>query len=469
MVEGIVPVILSGGSGSRLWPVSRNAQPKQFLKLKGKNSMLHDTLERVSPLGERMMVLCAEEQRFLVAEALRQANQSATITLEPVSRNTALSATVGAYMVALDTPDAIIILCPADHHVPDPVAFRDACHTAAELAATGRIVTLGITPARPETGYGYIQRGAALGNGAEVASFTEKPDLDTAITFLKDGGYYWNAGIFLAPAKLLLEEMGRHAPEIAEAAEACLTSAQPDLDFLRLAADPLEHCPALSFDYAVMERTDRAAVLPVDFLWSDLGTWNALWEMDQTGPDQNVAFGENVLIHDTKRSYVRSEGPLVSVAGVQDLVVIATNDAVLVTDRKRTENVKQVVEDLKQQGHAEATEHRRVHRPWGSYESLVHGDRFQVKRITVNPGGILSLQSHMHRSEHWVVVSGFAEVTLGEDLHRLAENESIYIPLGAKHRMANPGKVPLVLIEVQSGGYLGEDDIKRYEDIYRRD
>ncbi|MEM9780145.1 MAG: mannose-1-phosphate guanylyltransferase/mannose-6-phosphate isomerase [Pseudomonadota bacterium] len=467
MVDAIVPVILSGGSGSRLWPVSRTAHPKQFLNLQGAHSMLHNTVDRVAPLGSRMMVLCAEAQRFLVAEALREADQPATIVLEPVSRNTALSATVAAYMVALDTPEAIVMLVPADHHVPDAEAFRRAAQEAADLAATGRIVTLGIAPTRPETGYGYIRRGQDLSHGAEVAGFTEKPDEARAAEFLATGSYFWNAGIFLAPAQLLLEEVRKHAPGIAAAAQGCLEAAQPDLDFLRLGAEALEDCPSLSLDYAVMERTDRAAVLPVAFDWSDLGSWAAMWELEATDGG-NATYGDKVVLRDSDRTYVRSEGPLVAVSGVEDLVVVATSDAVLVTDRRKTEGVKALVEDLKTQGHEEATEHRRVHRPWGSYESLARGERFQVKRITVNPGGILSLQSHMHRAEHWVVVSGFAEVTLNEEVHRLAENESIYIPLGAKHRMANPGKVPLVLIEVQSGGYLGEDDIKRYEDAYRR-
>lgn len=467
MQQKLVPVILSGGSGSRLWPVSRSGHPKQFLSLQGQNSMLHDTVLRVAPLGSEMLVLCAEAQRFLVAEGVRDAGRSATIVLEPLARNTGLAAAVAAELVVAESPEAILLLTPADHYLPDIVAFHKAARRAAKIAASGQIVIFGITPKGPETGYGYIRADSTTGEAAKVQAFKEKPDLETAQQFLNAGGYYWNAGIVAVPAQTLLAEMQTHAPLITAAAKSAVAGATADLDFLRLLADPLTDCPALSIDHALLEHTDRATVLPVDFPWSDLGAWSALWQIEAKGPDNNAQVG-NVVVADSHRNYVRSEGPLVAVSGVQDLVVVATADAVLVTDRRQAEQVGPLLQTLKTRGHAEATEHRKVHRPWGSYEQLALGERFQVKRITVHPGGTLSLQSHMHRAEHWVVVSGTAQVTLDGAEHILTENQSIYVPLGAKHRLANSGKVPLVLIEVQSGSYLGEDDITRFEDVYRR-
>ena len=467
MTIEILPVVLSGGSGSRLWPVSRRSYPKQFLALHGADTMLRETLARVGPLGSRALILCAEEQRFQVAEQAQGLDLPVEIYLEPLARNTALAAAVAALVAARSDPDTVVLLAPADHYIPDADAFRTAARQAAELAAQGHIVTFGIAPASPETGYGYIRRGDALGPGATVAAFKEKPDPETAESFLAAGDYYWNAGIFAAPAGLLLSEMQTHAPQIAAAAEAALDGAARDLDFVRLARDPLEPCPDLSIDYALMEHTGHAAVLPSDFAWSDLGSWAAMWQIAEDGPDANATQGP-VVLRDSRRSYVRSEGPVVAVSGVEDLVVVATDDAVLVTDRNRTEDVKPLLDRLKAEGRTEAVEHRRIHRPWGSYESLATGDRFQVKRIIVKPGGVLSLQSHLHRAEHWVVVSGTAEVTIGEEVTMLTENESIFVPLGAVHRLANRGKVPLILIEVQSGAYLGEDDIVRYEDVYSR-
>lgn len=468
MDHRVVPVILSGGSGSRLWPISRSTHPKQFLNLQGQHSMLHDTVRRLAPLGPSMMVLCAEEQRFLVAEGLRAARQPAAIVLEPVARNTGFAAAAAAHVVAADDPEAVILLAPADHFLPDAEAFRAAVHEATTLALEGWIVTMGVTPQGPETGYGYIRAGAPLGAGAKVRSFTEKPDPETARAFLAEGGYYWNAGLVVATAAQLLAELEEHAPKIRAAAQAAVVGAEVDLDFLRLDAAPLADCPSLSLDYALLEHTERAAVLPVSFEWSDLGAWSALWQIEATGASQNAEVG-NVVVTESTRSYVRSEGPLVAVSGVEDLVVVATPDAVLVTDRRKTEAVRPLLARLKAEGHAEATEHRKVHRPWGSYEQLALGERFQVKRIMVHPGGTLSLQSHMHRAEHWVVVSGSALVTVNDEEHVLTENQSIYVPLGAKHRLANRGKLPLTLIEVQSGAYLGEDDITRFDDVYRRD
>ncbi|MHA3978072.1 mannose-1-phosphate guanylyltransferase/mannose-6-phosphate isomerase [Halovulum sp. GXIMD14794] len=468
MDQRILPVVLSGGSGSRLWPISRRARPKQFLPLAGERTMLRETLDRLAPLGEDMLILCAEASRFQVAEHVQQAGHPAQIVLEPLARNTALPCAVAALMAERDAPGAVLLISPADHYIPDAAAFRAAAQHAATLAAQGHIVTFGVTPTGPETGYGYIRRGASLGaRGAKVDAFREKPDLATAEAYVADGQHFWNAGIFAAPAALLLDEMRAHAPEVLAAAEAALSGAARDLDFLRLASDPLVACPDLSIDYAVMERTATAAVVPAEFTWSDLGSWNAMWEIARQGPDGNATRG-NVEVLDSRNSYVHSDGPLVAVKGVEDLVVVATPDAVLVTGRGDPAAAGAVVKHLKSAGHEEATEHRRVLRPWGSYESLATGGRFQVKRITVTPGGVLSLQSHLHRAEHWVVVSGTAEVTVGDEVRMVPENESVYVPLGATHRLANRGKVEVVLIEVQTGAYLGEDDIVRYEDIYAR-
>jgi len=469
MERSILPVILSGGSGSRLWPISRRSRPKQFLPLAGERTMLRETLDRLAPLGPRTLILCAEDTRFQVAEHVQASGLAAEILLEPVARNTALPCAVAALRALNDTPDAILLIAPADHYIPDAAAFRAAAGRAADLAAQGHIVTFGVTPAGPETGYGYIRRGDPLGDrGARVAAFREKPDLQTARAYVADGAHYWNAGIFAAPAALLLDELQAHAPEVVAAARGALDGAIRDLDFLRLAADPLVACPDLSIDYAVMERTRKAAMVPAEFTWSDLGSWGAMWDISRDGAEGNATRG-NVALLDTSGSYVHSEGPLVAVKGVCDLVVVATPDAVLVTDRHAPGAAGDVVRHLKATGHPEATEHRRVLRPWGSYESLATGPRFQVKRITVRPDGVLSLQSHLHRAEHWVVVSGTAEVTIGDTVRTLSENQSVYVPLGATHRLANRGKVDLVLIEVQSGAYLGEDDIVRYDDIYARD
>ncbi|WP_198671114.1 mannose-1-phosphate guanylyltransferase/mannose-6-phosphate isomerase [Oceanibium sediminis] len=464
----ILPVVLSGGSGSRLWPVSRPSHPKQFLKLHGEQTMLRTTLDRVAPLGDRLTVICAEAQRFLVAEQLRESGHAGRIVLEPLARNTAFPAALASLLAAEEVEDTVMLLIPADHHLPDARAFRDAARAAAGIASEGHIVTFGITPDSPHTGYGYIKRGAPLaGDAARVAAFREKPDKATAASFLAEGGHYWNAGIFAAPAALMIAEMERHAPAVMAAARAAHAGMEADLDFLRLPEQALLACPDLSIDYAVMEHTEFAAVLPVDFAWSDLGSWTSVWAVRDQDEAGNVTRGD-VFLHDSESSYIHSEGPVVAVSGLRDVVVVATGDAVLVTDRHRTESVKELLGQLKAADRVEASEHKKIFRPWGSYEQLALGPRFQVKRIIVNPGGLLSLQSHRHRAEHWVVVAGEAEVTVDEDVRRLCENQSIYVPLGAKHRLHNPTPDPLVLIEVQSGDYLGEDDIIRYDDVYAR-
>ncbi|MGA0604688.1 mannose-1-phosphate guanylyltransferase/mannose-6-phosphate isomerase [Phenylobacterium sp. VNQ135] len=467
----IYPVILSGGSGSRLWPLSRESYPKQLLPLAGERTMLQETAARVMDPAQfgRLMVVANEDHRFVIAEQLRALGvDGPTIVLEPVARNTAPAVAVAAVLAAEQDPDAVILVMPADHVIQDPAGFRAAVRAGQGAAAAGRLVLFGIHPDSPATGYGYIRAGDELGGGARaVAEFVEKPDLATAEGYLADGRYLWNGGIFLLPAAKLLAELRRHEPAVLEAVEAAVAGAQRDLTFLRLDKTAFAKSPSISVDHAVMERTDAAAVVPGDFGWSDVGAWSALWEIGAQDKQANVLLGD-VTAQDTRGSYIRSEGPLVVTVGVEDLVVVASSDAVLVTRKDADQGVKTAVELLKARNHPAATQNRRVYRPWGYYEGIHEGDRFQVKRITVNPGEKLSLQKHFHRAEHWVVVNGTAAVHIDGEERLLAENESVYIPLGAVHRLSNPGKVPLNLIEVQSGPYLGEDDIVRFEDVYAR-
>ncbi|MCR5879496.1 mannose-1-phosphate guanylyltransferase/mannose-6-phosphate isomerase [Phenylobacterium sp. J367] len=471
MSAKIFPVILSGGSGSRLWPLSRESYPKQLLPLMGQRTMLQETALRVADPARfhPVTVVANAEHRFVIAEQLREAGaRPPTIVLEPMARNTAPAVATAALIAEGQDPEALILVMPADHVIPDAAAFNAAVDAGLPAAAAGALVLFGIQPDSPATGYGYIQGGEALGGAARtVSAFVEKPDLATAEGYLARGDYYWNSGIFLLPARAVLAEMEAHAPGVLAAARAALAAASRDLDFLRLDAEAFAASPSISIDYAVMERTKRAAVVPSTFVWSDVGAWGALWQLADRDGDQNVEIGDT-LAENTKGSYLRSEGPLIAAVGVEDLIVIATPDAVLVASRHADQDVKKVVERLKASNHDTATQTRRVYRPWGWYEGLHAGDRFQVKRLTVNPGGKLSLQKHFHRAEHWVVVNGTAEVHV-DGVHKLiGENESVYIPLGAQHRLANPGKVPLNLIEVQSGAYLGEDDIVRFEDVYAR-
>lgn len=471
MTAKIHPVILSGGSGSRLWPLSRESFPKQLLPLAGERTLLQDTAARVSDPARfhPLTVIANEAHRFVIGEQLREIGASdPRIVLEPTARNTAPAVAVAALLAIESDPEAIILVMPADHVILEPEAFRAAVATGLDAARAGRLVLFGVQPDSPATGYGYIQAGAPDGEGAAAVSrFVEKPPREAAEAYLREGGYYWNSGIFLLPAGAFLQELERLEPAVLAAARSAIAGAARDLVFLRLDPDAFARSPSISVDHAVMERTRMAAVVPAAFAWSDVGAWSALWDIGTRDEAGNVLLGD-VATQDSRGCYVRSEGPLVVALGVEDLVVVASEDAVLVARREADQDVKSVVERLRARNHPAATQNRRVYRPWGWYEGVHAGERFQVKRITVKPGETLSLQKHFHRSEHWVVVNGTALVTLDGAERLLGENESVYIPLGAVHRLSNPGKVPLNLIEVQSGPYLGEDDIVRFEDAYAR-
>ena len=466
------PVILSGGAGSRLWPLSRSLFPKQLLALAGKHSLIQDTALRTMGTDfAAPLIICNVEHRFLIAEQMREAGVSpAAIVLEPVGRNTAPAAAIAALMVAKTDPEGVLLLMPADHIVRNRTAFLDALDRAAAAARQNQLVSFGITPDSPETGYGYIRRGPAL-KGLEksfkVARFVEKPDAATAAAYVTSGEYDWNSGMFVFKAAAFLAELERLEPELLAHCRAALDGAKTDLDFLRLEQDAFAKAKAISIDYAVMERTDKAAVVPVEMGWSDIGSWDSLWSVAERDGSGNAIMGD-VLQHGARNSYLRSEGPLVAAVGVEDLVVVATPDAVLVSHRNASQDVKRIVEKLEQSGRELHNTHRKVYRPWGSYEGIDAGEKFQVKHITVNPGAKLSLQMHHKRAEHWIVVSGTAQVTCDDKVFSLRENESTYIPLGSRHRLENLGPEPLHLIEVQSGSYLGEDDIVRFEDTYGR-
>ncbi|MGA0588029.1 mannose-1-phosphate guanylyltransferase/mannose-6-phosphate isomerase [Dyella sp. KRB-257] len=468
----LTPLILSGGSGTRLWPVSRRNLPKQFLALAGDGTLFGQTIRRTRGLPDvtAPIVVASEDHRFLAAEQLLEAGiEGAAIILEPLARNTAPAIALGALRAVETDPDAIVLVLPADHLVGDDGQFVEAVTRALPLARAGWLATFGIRPARPETGFGYIRRGDALPEGGfRVERFVEKPDLATAEAYLADGGYDWNSGMFLFRAARYLEELELHAPGMLAAVREAYGLARRDLDFLRVDAALFAAVPDNSIDYAVMEKTQRAAVLPVDFGWSDIGSWSALWMVGPRDAGGNVREGDTLAV-DTRDCLLRShERHLIATVGVDNLIVVSTPDATLVAHRDAAQDVKKIVDQLKASGRSEHSLHRVVRRPWGSYDSLEAADRFQVKRIVVKPGASLSLQKHHHRAEHWIVVSGTAEVTCDEKVFLLGENQSTYIPLGSVHRLRNPGKVPLELIEVQSGSYLGEDDIVRFDDVYGR-
>ncbi len=469
----IHPVILSGGAGTRLWPLSRALYPKQFLALTGDQGLLAQTLDRVSApdLFAPPLVVCNDEHRFLVGEALRRQSMSAeAILLEPVARNTTPAVCAAALKLAEQDPNAVMLVLPSDHSIVDAEGFRDAAARGAEAARQGWLVTFGIAPDRPETGYGYIKSAEAL-DGLEgcqkVARFVEKPDRPTAEGYLAEGGYAWNSGMFLFSARRLIEEVERLQPEIAAAARDALTAAARDLDFLRLDEAAFARSPSISIDYAVMEKTDRAAVVPVDIGWTDVGSWETLWQVGEADGDGNVATGDVVAV-ESRDNYLRSDHRLLATVGVEGLVVVATKDAVLVCPRDRAQDIRAVVDRLAAAGREEHKLHTKVYRPWGSYEGIDADDGFQAKRLIVNPGSSISLQRHRHRAEHWVVVRGTAEVTRDDEVFELQVNQSAFIPLGAVHRLRNPGTEPLHIVEVQSGDYLGEDDIERFEDVYGR-
>ena len=464
-MNNLVPVIMAGGSGSRLWPLSRTMYPKQFIDLASDLTMLQDTVNRLESLNIDLPVtICNEEHRFFVADQLRTVAQLGSIILEPEGRNTAPAIALAA--LAANKDDILLVLA-ADHVINDQAAFSESVKTAYSHAKNGKLVTFGIVPTEPHTGYGYIRRGTENQGSYSVDAFVEKPDQDTAQAYIDSCDYYWNSGMFMFSAGRYLEELGQHRPDILEACQNAAHSFSSDLDFLRVDKEIFALCPDESIDYAVMEKTQDAVVVSMDAGWSDLGSWSSLWDIAEKNAAGNV-FNGDVISYDTSNSYVRSDERLVATIGVDNVVIVDTKDAIMVASKDRVQDVKKIVQQLKQEGRSEYKFHREVYRPWGKYDSVDHGERYQVKRITVKPGAKLSVQMHHHRAEHWIVVSGTAKVTNGDKELLLTENQSTYIPIGVVHALENPGKVDLELIEVQSGSYLGEDDIVRFEDIYGR-
>jgi mannose-1-phosphate guanylyltransferase/mannose-6-phosphate isomerase len=466
----LVPVILSGGAGTRLWPLSRELYPKQLLPLVGRHTMLQETVLRLDGLAAGApVVVCNEAHRFLVAEQLRSlSREPRAIVLEPHGRNTAPAIALAAHAaLAADEGDSLLLVLPADHVIANVEAFHRAIETASAAAREGALATFGIVPTAPETGYGYIRRGKLAGGVYRIAEFVEKPDAARARHFMSAGEYYWNSGMFLFRARRYLEELEKYAPDIASVCRTSFAGATRDLDFTRIDTRAFESCRSESIDYAVMEKTADAVVVPMDAGWSDVGSWASLHAACQQDAQGNTLSGD-VLAEDTRGSYLYSESRLVAAVGLTDHVVVETKDAVLVVPKSRVQDVKTLVARLKAEGRYEHSLHREVFRPWGSYDSIDNGERFQVKRLMVRPGGVLSLQLHHHRAEHWVVVTGTARITRGEETFLLEENQSTYIPVGVRHRIENPGRIALHIIEVQSGGYLGEDDIVRLEDRYGR-
>jgi mannose-1-phosphate guanylyltransferase/mannose-6-phosphate isomerase len=468
----IIPVILSGGSGTRLWPLSREAYPKQFLPLVDRNTMLQNTALRIAGLTDvtAPLVVCNEEHRFMVAEQLRAVGiQPAAVILEPVGRNTAPAVAVAALHAQLAGADPILLILPADHVIADAEGFRAAVRQVAPHAEAGRLITFGIVPTVPETGYGYIKAGAPLDESGvcRVDRFVEKPDAATAQRYLVSGDHYWNSGMFMFRASAFLAELERLAPAMLAACQQALATGRADRDFLWLSREAFAACPKDSIDYAVMEKTDHAVVMPLAVGWNDVGSWSALWEVGERDGDGNITRGDVISV-DSHDTYVDAATRLVATVGVDNLVVVETADAVLVATKDRVQEVKAVVDQLKASQRPEGRSHRKVYRPWGCYDSIDFDRRFQVKRIMVKPGACISSQMHHHRAEHWVVVSGTARVHRGDEVFLLTENQSTYIPVGVQHRLTNPGKIPLEIIEVQSGSYLGEDDIVRFEDVYGR-
>lgn len=472
----IIPVILAGGSGTRLWPLSRKLYPKQLLPLLDEQTLVQHTVLRVQGLADvtAPVVICNDEYRFMVAEQLHAINvQPQALILEPLGRNTAPAVAVAALTVQQTHPEALLLVLPADHLIQDCAAFHKGIQSAAEFAAAGHLVTFGIGPTGPETGYGYIRQGHelttpdGLHKARSIAQFVEKPDAPTAQRYVESGEYFWNSGMFMFQATTVLDEVQRFAPDIITACTQAVDNATVDLDFIRLDADAFARCPENSFDYAVMEQTALGVMVPLHAKWNDLGSWDALWQAGPKDKDGNVTRGD-VLLCDVRDSFVHAETRLVAAVGLENHIVVETSDAVMISPRDRVQDVKKLVDSLKANQRSEAVAHKKVFRPWGHYESIDNGPRYQVKRITVAPGQVLSLQKHYHRAEHWVVVCGTALVTRDNEEILLRENESVYLPLGAVHRLSNPGKIPLELIEVQVGSYLGEDDIVRFEDVYGR-
>jgi len=461
----IKAVIMAGGSGTRLWPLSRAGHPKQFLALNGKETMLQATMKRLDSLNiDASVTICNEDHRFFVAEQLREINRLGSIILEPIGRNTAPAIALAALM---DEGDPLLLVLAADHVIQDEAAFTTAVIKALALAEAGKLVTFGIIPSEPHTGYGYIKKGDEVSGGYLVNKFIEKPSSDVAQEYLNAGDYLWNSGMFLFKASRYLNELQKFRPDIFDACVASTDRVESDLDFMRVNKESFIECPSDSVDYAVMEKTADAVVVEMDAGWSDIGSWASLWDISKKDKNGNVSHGD-VILHGTNNSFVRTDGKLVATVGVDNLIIVSTKDALMVAHKDSAQDAKIIVQKLKDDKRTEWELNREVCRPWGKYDAIDHGDQYQVKRITVYPGAKLSVQLHHHRAEHWIVVSGTAKVTNGDKTFLLSENESTYIPIGVVHALENPGKISLELIEVQSGSYLGEDDILRFEDIYGR-
>lgn len=464
----IIPVIMAGGSGTRLWPLSRTKYPKQFLTLGlDEHTLLQKTVLRLKELNcAEPILICNEEHRFLVAEQVRKIGVHPTIILEPVGKNTAPATALVAYHLKKND-DAVMLVLPADHVINDEKAFTESIINAHELALQDNMVTFGITPTHPETGYGYIKQGKALLHGHHIDTFVEKPDYATAQNYLKSGDFLWNSGMFMFKASQYLKELATHAPDIADVCQKAMLNTQKDLDFVRIDKAIFESCRSDSIDYAVMENTDNAVVVALSAGWSDVGSWSALWDIQTKDQENNILIGD-VITHNSHNNYAHSENRLITLVGVENLVVVETKDAILVANKDHTQDIKHIVQNIKNNDRYEHDIHREAYRPWGHYDSLAKDAGYQVKHIVVNPGQKLSLQMHHHRSEHWIVVNGTAKIHKADKSFLLAKNESVYIPLGETHSLENPGKIPLEIIEVQSGDYLGEDDIVRFDDIYGR-
>lgn len=473
----MIPVILSGGSGTRLWPLSRSSYPKQFLSITEEKTLFQLTLERISKLNQELanfqnpIIVTNENHRFIVAEQLRLQKTLAQILLEPIARNTAPAIAAAAELALSHGEDPVLLILAADHVIEQQESFNQAVEVGLTAAESGKLVTFGIVPTSPETGYGYIKAQQKIEEtqlqSYPVAQFVEKPNLETAQQYLADGSYLWNSGMFMFKASTYLQELEKFNPAIVKNAKNAIRESKNDLDFVRLDKTSFEQCPEDSIDYAVMEKTEHAVIVPLNVNWNDVGAWNSVWEVSDKDENGNSIRGD-VIAHNTHNSLIHAETRLVSTLGLENVVVIETADAVLVADQSKVQDIKKIVEKLKSAQRCEVDQHRKVYRPWGSYDSIEHGSRYQVKCIVVNPGQKLSLQMHHHRAEHWIVVNGTAKVRKGDETVLLTENQSIYIPLGETHALENPGKVPLELIEVQSGSYLGEDDIVRFEDLYGR-
>lgn len=462
----ICAVVMAGGSGTRLWPVSRAKRPKQFLKLYGESTMLQSTFSRLDELKiDSAITICNEEHRFFVAEQLREINQKSKIILEPFGKNTAPAIALASF---IQEKDPLLLVLSADHLIEDKKAFTKAIESAVPLAEKGKLVTFGIKPSSPNTGYGYIKKGKSIKNGFFVESFEEKPTEAVAQNYLDSGLHFWNSGMFLFKSSKFLKELQKFEPSIYKFTQSAIEKHTEDLDFIRIDKDEFSNCPSTSIDYAIMEHTKDAVVVPMNAEWNDIGSWSSIWDVSAKDSNKNAVLGD-VIAHKTSNSYIRSENGLVATAGINDLVIISTKEVFLVADKKNVQDISEIVSKLKEKNRPEWELHREVHRPWGKYDSIDSGHRYQVKRITVNPGAKLSVQKHHHRSEHWIVVKGSAKVTKGDEIFELSVDESTYIPLGTIHALENSGDDVLELIEVQTGGYLGEDDIVRYEDIYGRE